>query len=374
MAFEVITIVAGGVEFRPVTFAMTLSLEETPRSFEAKIKHRDYPQAALLALLKSSPECTIRALRWDGVTDTRMTSGGDLILKGFVEKRSPRLGGDEKELPIAGRGKLADAIDSAAEHETGEFKNKKAPDVFGDLLKPFGLTVESDVTHNPRTMFRLRPGETVFRAMERWARAEGFAITDTPEGNAKLQKGAKKKHAGEIRDGDSVWPRLIDASAAHDDSKRFSKIKVRAQAPDGYAPDQLQIEDEASDDSVKRHRPRIIVPPELTLKKDARERAKWHRDRAAGNGLTAEVSVKGWRDAGGTLWTPGWLVPVQIADLGLAQDMLIKTVALEQSDADGGGTVARLSLVDPRAFGGKSPKGGKSGGNWNMGKSGSDDE
>lgn len=372
MAFEIVTLSAGGLTFRPATVAIKIAMDEAARSFEAKIKHLQLGQAALLDALKASPACTIRSRASDGITFDEAGAGGDLILTGHVEKRSPRLQGEEKELLVAGRSKTGDLVDSSAEHETGEFRGKQAPEILNTLARAHGVKIETDAEHRTREQVRIRPGETVFRFAERLARVDGVTLTDTPQGNLRLTRGGTKRHAGEIRDG-AAWPALVDASAVHDDSKRHSEIKVRAQAPDGYAPDKLTIEESAVDDGMRRHRPRVIVPPEQMAKKDARDRAKWHRDRAAGEGTTAEITVKGWRDAAGALWTPGHLVTVTIADLGLAQDMQIKAVSLEQSDAESGGTQAKLSLVDPRAFGGKKGKGGKSGASWDLGKSGAED-
>lgn len=371
MPFEIVTLQAAGITFQPVTIAVRMSHEEAARSFEAKLKHPAWSQAALLEALRQSPACTIRARRSDGVA-VEAGGGGDLMLTGHVEKRSPRLGGEEKELPVSGRSKTGDLVDSSAEHDKGEWKDKKAPDALKELAGKHGIEIETEVDHKTRPVARLRPGETIFAFAERWARAEGFTVTDTPEGRLKLAKEPKKAHAGSITDG-AGWPALVEASAVHDDSKRFKDVKVKAQAPDGYAPDQLEIEGAASDEGGARKRARIIVPPEVIRKTEARDRAKWHRDRAAGEGTTADITVKGWRDSGGALWTPGWTIAVDIADLGLKQAMMIKTVAFEQSDASGSGTVARLSLVDPRAFGGKGGKGAKSGKQWDMGKAGGED-
>jgi prophage tail gpP-like protein len=366
MAFEVVTIAAGGIELRPQTIEIAIAHDEAARAFEAKVKHPDIPQAALIDLLARAP-CTIRTRSGD---EPFAPGGADLVLTGHVEKRSPRLQGEEQELTISGRSKTGDLVDSAADHATGEFRDKTAKDAIGDLAKAHGVTIESDVALKPRLLFRLRPAETVFAAAERWARAEGFTISDTPRGDLKFAKDAKKRHAGEIRDGSNLWPLLVDASAVHDDSKRFARVKVRAQAPDGYAPTRLRVEGEATDEGGGRNRLRVIVPPEAVAQEDARERARWHRDRAVGEGTTCEVKLVGWRDASGQLWQPGWNVFVAIAALGLAQDMTIKKVRLSQSDD---GTFAALSLVDPRSFGGGKAKGGKSGKAWDAGKAGADD-
>ncbi len=371
MAFEIVTLKAAGLTLRPVTISIEIALDEAARSFEAKVKQIGMTQAELLAALAGSPAVTIHSKASDGVTFDENEDGGDLILTGHVEKRSPSLRSAEAELPIAGRSKTGDLVDSSAEHDTGEFKGKKAPEILGPLAKDYGITVESDLEHKPRDVFRLRPGETIFTAGERLGRAEGFSITDTEKGNLKLAKAGTKRHAGSLTEGGNI----LDASAVHDDSKKFSKVKVKAQAPDGYGPDELQIESEATDQTITRKRVRIVVPPELIKKDDSRARAKWHRDQAAGAGTTAEITVTGWRDEDGKIWTPGWLFFTESPSLGIVQDMLIKKVKFEQDAAESSnGTRATLSLVDPRTFGGKKGKGTKSGKEWDTGKAGGDDD
>lgn len=367
MAFEIVTIKAGGLALRPVTIAIEIAMDEAARSFEAKVKQFGLSQAQLLDALAGRPACTIHSRASDGVSPA-VGEGGDLLLTGFVEKRSPSLRSAEAELPIAGRSKTGDAVDSAADHDSGEFRDKTAKDTFETLAGKQDIQLESDLPHPKRSLFRLRPGERIFDAAERWARAEGFAIGDTPDGKLKFAKAGEKRHAGGLTEGVNV----VDASAVHDDSKRFGTVKVRAQAPSGYTPDELQIEAQASD-NVGGKRLKVIVPPEQIRKEDARQRAKWHRDRAAGEGTTCEVTTSGWRDGAGRLWTPGYLVFVEIPSLGIVQDMLVKKVSLKQDDTESGGTQASLSLVDPRAFGGKSGKGSKSGKALDLGKSGGDD-
>lgn len=368
MAFEIVTMKVAGLMLRPLTIAIEIAMDEAARNFEAKVKHPELPQRDLLVALRGSPAVTIHAQASDGYSPASGADGGDLLLTGHVEKRSPALRSSEQELPIAGRSKTGDIVDSSAEHETGEFRDQGAGAIIGELTKGYGISVETEASTATRPLFRLRPGETVFSAAERIGRAVGFAVGDTPEGNLKIAKAGSKRHAGGLTEGLNI----LDASAVHDDSKKFSKVKVRAQAPDGYGNDDLRIEAEAEDDTLKRKRVKIIVPPELIRKQDARERAKWHRDRASGEGLTCEVTVPGWRDEAGKIWTPGLLVFTELPSLDVVQDMLIKKVSLRQSDESSGGTQAVLSLVDPRSMGGKKGKANK--GTDYTGKAGGDDE
>lgn len=368
MPFEIITLKTAGLVLRPITIAIEIGMDQAARSFETKVKQPGLSQAQLLRALRNSPPVTIHAAASDGVAFGQDTVG-DLILTGHVEKRSPRLGESEAEMAVSGRSKTGDVVDSSAEHDSGEFRDKDAVDIFTPLAGKHGVTVETDLSLDRRPVFRLRPGETVFTALERYARADAFSIGDTPEGNLKLQKAGEKRHAGSLTEGVNV----LDASAVHDDSKRFGKVKVRAQAPDGYSSDELQVEGQANDEGGRANRLRVIVPPEQIRQQDARRRAQWHRDRAAGDGTTCEVTTPGWRDEAGKIWTPGLLVFTEIPSLDVVQGMLIKTVKLEQQGGENGFTRAILSLVDARAFGGKKAKGAKSGAQWDMGKAGGDD-
>lgn len=67
-------------------------------------------------------------------------------------------------------------------------------------------------------------------------------------------------------------------------------------------------------------------------------------------------------DAGKLIWT-------ESPYLDVTQDMLIERVSYDQDES---GSIATLSLVDPRAHGGKKGKGSKSGKSWNQ--SGDEDD
>lgn len=367
MAFEIVTLKVAGLMLRPLTIAIEIAMDEAARNFEAKVKHPELSQVELLKALRGSPAVTLHTRASDGYSPADGEDGGDLLLTGHVERRSPALRSAEQELPIAGRSKTGDLVDSSAEHDSGEFRDQDARGILGALTQPYGISVETDLQLKPEPVKRLRPGETIHDFARRLSRKQGFAIGDTPEGNLKLARAGSKRHAGALTEALNVF----DASAVHDDSKRFSKVKVRAQAPDGYADEDLRIEAEAEDDTLNRKRVKIIVPPERIRNQDARDRAKWHRDRASGEGLTCEVTLPGWRDEAGTIWTPGWLVFTEIPSLDVVQDMLIKKVSLRQTDEESGGTQAILSLVDPRSFGGKKGKASK--GTDYTGKAGGDD-
>jgi prophage tail gpP-like protein len=106
---------------------------------------------------------------------------------------------------------------------------------------------------------------------------------------------------------------------------------------------------------ARRNRPLIVLHEGEATSWRLKKRADWEARRAAGEGISATVTLPGWRDEGGTLWTRNWLVSVEDDWIGISQDMLIASVSLEQDSR--AGTAATLTLKDPRALGGHNPRG-----------------
>jgi prophage tail gpP-like protein len=338
---EVVRVDVGGREIMPLSVAVKRSLEEAAGSFELRVALKRAEARGWIDHCKAGPKVVIRA------------SAG-VIFTGHVERVNPSLASDRGELRISGRSKTGDAVDSAAEHKTREFKNAKPEDVAREIASGIDLDIISEAQTQPRAMFRLEPDDTIHAALDRWARRDGFALTDDAQGRLRLYDASQaKRHAESLIEGKNMLP----ASAVYDMTKRFSETKVRAQAPTGSGVENLEIETEAKDNQLARRRVKIIVPAEEMIKRDARERARTHRDRAAGKGTTAEVKVPGWSTQG-EYWETGRVVYIESEWLGLAQDMLIQSVNFEQGGA--GVSHVSLSLVDPRAHKGKKAAGGKS--------------
>ncbi|NEW96648.1 phage baseplate assembly protein [Rhodopseudomonas sp. BR0G17] len=283
--------------------------------------------------------------------------GGALACRGYVDRYQPRLAGhDRAEATISGRSKSQDFVDSSAVHDTGQFKSKD-PCEIGQAIDKFGVGVTTDEMLK-KLDYRITPGETAFRCLEKLCREQGVFIVGQADGSIKLTKGGKQRHAGGLIEGDNIK----EIEADHNSSGRHSDVIVRGQRPYGHGEDALQIEGIARDAEVGRYRPVIVFHDGDTDKDRAKTRAKTRRDREAGNSLKANVTVQGFFDAGGTLWEPGNLVFVDSDFADIHQDMAIESVVFSQDRSDG--SLSVLSLVDPRALGGKGGKGGKAGAAW----------
>ena len=330
--------------------AIRAAMKEACRSF------------SLVAAFEGGPRAT-HALFRTGAS-VKIAATGATIFNGFVDRRQPQISATDAQLTVSGRSKGQDAVDSSAKHKTGRF-DKKTPLEIAKEIAPGGVEFSADVELDTVPEYQLTPGATVFREIERLCRDQGVTLQGEPDGGIKLTDARNaKRHAGALIEGKNIK----QATADHNDSNRHSEITVRGQSYDSHGPDALQIEATAQDSSITRKRPLILVVDGNTDKTRVKKRAKNRRARAAGHGRKASITVVGWRDEGGTLWTPGQLIYTESESLDLAQDMLIETADYSQ-EAMGQGTQCVLGLVDPRAYGGKNKGSNKSGSEWSQDES-----
>ena len=349
MPLEDVSVLVGGAAFKSwKKLSVRGSMKEAARQFSMTIAAEDGASAV--------------AQRFQAFAPVKIMAGGDLILDGYVTRRQPVLSATDAHVVISGHSKGKDAVDSSAMHKTGRFENKSVLEIGKEIIAQTGIDVDlsADVDLPKVPEYQIAPGETVFRCLERLCRDAGVTMMGEAAG-IKLTNASKSppRHAGGIIEGVN----LREGSADHNAENRHSKVHARGQKYDGHGAGSLELESVATDSTVPRIRPLVLVPNGDTDKKRIKDRAGHHRDRAAGHGLRAHVSLVGWRDSGGALWKPGWRVWVESPYLDVTQDMLVETFEFSQ-DEKSEGTVAQLDLCDPQAYRGK--KGGrvKSGKAW----------
>lgn len=330
-------------------------------AFEEVSVHAAFNEAARTFSATLAAELGASAVNriFDVGTEVTITTNGELLFTGYVDTKEPCIEPEDAYIEISGRSSSQDLIDSSGDHETGYFEKKTPLEIGQEISQGIGAQWETDQQLDKVDQYKLQQGETCFRCVEKLARAQGLTITGTKEGNAKITKAGSQRQSGNLIEGVNIKI----GKAHHNAANRHSKIKVRGQRPSGHDDENLWIEETESDDAIKRHRPLIIVQDEDTDSKRAKKRAKNRKDRAAGNGLKATITVQGFHDDAGQLWEPGNLVWTESPFLDIAQDMLIESVDYSQS---GRGSYATLNLVDPRAYGGEGGKGNKSGGAWSF--------
>lgn len=283
-----------------------------------------------------------------------IAANGETLLTGYVRDVSPDYdaSGASRRLGVSFMSKTVDAVECSVVHPTGEVLNKSLADIAREF-DTLGIGIEDDGTISdiePR--HKLDVGESLFSTIETRARGRGILIHDTPEGKMKLATKPEGTHSGSLRRGEGG--NIKAASAKFTETGRYSDMMVRGQVTDGSDSQQLRGQATVKDSGVSRYRPKIVRHEGEITTDRMKKRAEWHAKRAAGEGCTASITTIGWRDEAGAIWKPNWLVYVDDDHIAIKGMMIIKSVTLTQND---GGTVAALSLADPRALGGENPRG-----------------
>lgn len=345
MGTELVELVAGGLAWSAWDdIEITAAINEACRNFSVQTSERPgefaFPPGTPVQVLASG------TLAVDGYVNVYHSSG---------EKKA-------HTVSIAGRSKGQDFVDCSGDHPTSHASDK-TPEDFARELDHYGVGITAKVPLKKVPMQHLKQGETCFRCVERYIRQQGATMMGRADGGIDITNASvAQRAAGEIVEGGNI----LQWSVTLSDGDRHSEYTVKGQGRHGHGDNVLRIKEKAHDSGVKRRRNRTIVHEGDTDQGRARDRAEHERERCAGEGTKAEITVQGWRDALGALWTPNTLVFVRAPTLmHLMQDMLIERVVLKQSRS--GGTTAELCLVDPRAYRGKGHNGKGTDETWNEG-------
>ncbi|MBB3771514.1 prophage tail gpP-like protein [Angulomicrobium tetraedrale] len=279
-----------------------------------------------------------------------VTIDGAPWLTGYVRDINWSADPDSRIVTVSVVSRTVDATEGAIDHPTGSIEDCDLRDIAASFdTGGVGVDVEIDTEKKP--LHQIVPGETLFATLEREARAAGALIHDTPQGRLKIVAGPEGRHAGILAEGVNI----TRASGTLSGQFNYSEVKVRGQSSFGTNGAALRPEAQAKGTAQRKRTLIIYHEGELTSAR-AKKRAQWEAKRAAGRAKAASITVPGLSDAAGTLWTPNWLVPVDVPRGALRQDMVIAQVSFAQQ-GDGSGTEATLTLKDPRALGGENPRG-----------------
>ncbi len=346
MGPEIVTVSAGGSTWSAFEkMEVGAAANEAARSFMLEI-------AAQLG-------GTATAWTFAAGTPVSISSNGDLLVTGYVDRYQPHLNEHSQAIiHVSGRGKGQDAIDCSALHPTGNFQNQTVLQI-AQALDQFGIGFSSDQQLKPIPFYQITPGESVFRCIEKLCRQQGLVLQGLANGSINITKMSSGTQSPLI---EGVNCRSL--SADHNWAGRHSKVIARGQRPIGNGVSNLQIEQTASDGSVNRNRPVLVVIDEDTDTTRAMQRAKWRLAREAGHALKAEIAVQSFHDDGGLLWTPGNSVFVDSEFLAIQQNMAVEKVTYSQRR--GAGSIAHLHLCDPQALGGQAGQASSSNAAWSV--------
>jgi prophage tail gpP-like protein len=180
---------------------------------------------------------------------------------------------------------------------------------------------------------------------------KSFAITESEKGETILRArdGTLPHHEGGIVQGKNI----IAMSARLSIEDAFERITVLGQDARG-TDNKANIQPFGEvrglsllgGGDLKRYKE--IVSPTAIDPQRAEARAAVVFYRSHGWETQANITVPGFRDAGGTIWYPGYRVYVQAPFLHIDGEMMIQRCEYIQDDRTG--TVTKLTLVDPIVY------------------------
>jgi prophage tail gpP-like protein len=300
--------------------------------------------------------------------------GGEVVISGFVDKRSISLTATSRTLTYSGRDRAAALVDCSATAQGASVITKagSAGDIdpsshkaestkwvysnidvaaFGRALSaPFGVSVSVQLglklERAPKLI--IHPGEKAFEALRRACEeAQVLAVSDGA-GGILITRSSTTRAAALIQ-GFNV----LAASVDYDGTDRFHRYLISCQIPgtDEASGDATQVQAQAVDTGVRRTERTILIRPDKGYDTaTARRRADWEARTRAARAEPVSITVQGWRQqvAVGDLWSPNTISAVHVPGIGIDGDMLISQV--EFSIDNQGGRVTQLRLLRPDAF------------------------
>lgn len=286
-----------------------------------------------------------------------ITANGETMLTGYVGDIDPTHDANSHSVSISIASRTIDAVEASIVHGTGFVKEKNLKEIAEEFdTCGVGIVCDEDFPPEPRSFVNL--GASLHQHLLPLARSHGAFIYDTPDGRLRIAKAPRGRHSGSLAIGDGG--NILQASGHISEKGRHDEIIVRGQASRGTGDAALRIEARAKDSGVTRRRPKIVVHESEATSAKLQDRATRYARRSAGYSRTASITVAGWRDAGGMLFEPHFIIPVNDPRIYTVQDMGIKSITFSQDTSGGGqGTRATLSLVDPPALNGEGSDGKK---------------
>ncbi len=289
--------------------------------------------------------------------------GDELLVQGHLETIEGTFdvqGGTT--VVLEGRSSTGDLVDCSLLDLPSEFRALSLPEVARRLVEPFGVEVVDLISaagmaeryrlDSPFRVFRPQPGEGCWEALDRLAKLRGVLVHGDPRGRLELTVGGLGgPAAGRVVDRYGRPPSNVLSSRLRlSQSERYSRLVVRGQAPgddDAWGAEAAHVEGEASDASVLRYRPLLVVAQRPVDLQSARDLAEWEAVVRRARGTSIEATLPRWTTGqrGGGLWRVNTTVEAELATWNLAGTFLVAAVQYLLDESDG--YTVQLQLVPP---------------------------
>lgn len=302
----------------------------------------------------------------------RVLIGNDPVITGYIDKLSAQYDANSHEIKASGRDATGDLVDCSAPSQS--MNNATLPDIARGMAGAFGIDVSDetegddsvdDYTRMPKRS--VNEGESVFRHLERQALTDGRLLTTDGNGKLVITTAGKGGQSGTVL---AMGSNILSASIDRDFSQSYSSVTVKGQVS---AADLSQFDLSSASPSytdkktatpvpggVNRHRPLVLVSETQADGERCRKRAENEQARRKGKEIKISITVQGWRQDDGSLWTINQMV--QLVDPYLRADgwWLISEVAFQLDES---GSITKLTLCSPEGYSPKGKKGKTAGAN-----------
>lgn len=274
----------------------------------------------------------------------RVAIAGDTVVRGWIDWVVRREDDRIYRLTVAGRDAAGDLVDSAAAHQPGEWRGLTLLDLVRQLARPWGISVRA-AFDDPTAfgVFRVQLGETAWSAIERACRfRRALAMSDGKGGLVLVRAATSRADVSLVR-----GQNIVEVDSDDDNSDRYSDIIVYGQRPAADGEDLASAfhgRGHATDKSVGRWRPLIILAEDQATQMQLQTRAEWEAAVRFGRSHKRTVKVEGWRQRpNGRLWQPNELVHLTWRHID--DEMLISSVEFRSPPE-----MTILTLYPPEAF------------------------
>lgn len=325
--------------------------------------------------------------------------GDDTMITGYVDVNNVRVSPTEHSISIEGRDRTGDLVDCSAPPR--EWVGMSFEHVATELCRPFGVQLyrqlgegQGGYTNPARTgqpaplqpcsnggdrlpRKAINSGDTVHKALEKLAKMQGVLLVSDRRGGLIVTRAGL---GGRCRDVLATGQNILSQEYERSFANLYSEITVKgqangatstaagsqtlsgaqtvrpsatvkraAQAPQGgsvlaqaQSPSQR-----AAASTVGRYRPLIITADSQADARRCAERAAWEAGTRESRSRRLTITVQGWRQEDGTLWSINTLVRVVSPLVRADEDMLITSCEYK---LDSSGTTTVLQLSSPKAF------------------------
>jgi len=271
--------------------------------------------------------------------------GSERVVTGYIEKVTAAFDAGSRQYSIEGRSKPGDLVDCSVEG-AAEYSGEKIEAIAEKLVKPFGIKIFTSVESSVVNTFGIKVGESVFTALNRLARLQGFFWVSTRAGNIRLTRPGRARAFTTLEENVN----LLSGSIEIDTTERFSSYEVKGQSAGTNSfnlGNAAHPQGKATDLGITRHRPLCVIAEGPVDAATSQTRAEWESTSRFAKGMSVDVIVQGWRQENGILWGINQIVRLKSKYLGLNTDMLITQVEHSQSES---GTVTNMTLKNKNSF------------------------